>query len=146
MKWYICASFTRRGECVCLAAWLKTMGHTVTSKWVYDGDDVTDDGVWADMDDEQQADWAASNLDGIDEADAIVIITEHPGSEYVRGGRHVETGYALALKRHAMLLWQVHIIGPAENCFHHIHDARRHASVHDFKAAVLVDDAEKVGG
>ena len=134
MKWYICASFARRVECVCLAAWLKTMGHTVTS-----------DGVWADLDDEQQAAWAASNLDGIDEADAIVIITERPGSEYVRGGQHVETGYALSRNRLG-LLSAVHIIGPAENCFHHISEARRHASVHDFKAAVLVDDAERVGG
>ena len=130
---------------MCLAAWLKSMGHSVTSRWVYEGDNATDDGVWADLDDEQQADWASINLDGIDEADAIVIITEHQGSEYVRGGRHVETGYALACKRRA-LLSQVHIIGPAENCFHHISDARRHATIPEFKAAVLVDAAEKVGG
>ncbi len=44
--------------------------------------------------------------------DLFVTFSEHPGSPHVSGGRHVETGMALAMDR------RVIVVGPAENIFH----------------------------
>ncbi len=45
-------------------------------------------------------------------ADCVVSFTEAPRSTSSRGGRHVEFGMALGLRKHCV------VIGPRENVFH----------------------------
>lgn len=97
---------------------LHKCGHEVTSRWI-----TTDKrfhrGVEAYTDAERTAIALMDEEDVRQATDGVVLIAEPPG-QMVPGGKHVETGMALALGR------PVYVIGRKENIFHW------HPAVHVF--------------
>lgn len=112
MKFYLAGRYGRREELYGIAAMIEGMGHTVTSRWVR-GEHEAEDG------EPQPAlarRWAEEDLADIEEADVLVAFTEEPDSSAPRasrGGRHVELGYALGIRK------AVYLVGPRENVFCH---------------------------
>jgi hypothetical protein len=78
---------------------LKTRGHKIVSRWVYD-DSVCDvaEGVCAQRD-----------LDDLEGTDTLIAFTGGG-----RGGRHVELGYSLAIGTNVI------VIGKREHIFHYL--------------------------
>lgn len=58
--------------------------------------------------------YAVMDLDDIYRADKMIFFSEDPNKGVVRGGRHVEFGYALALGKPIL------VVGPKENIFHYL--------------------------
>lgn len=109
MKAYLCARYGRQAEMREVAQFLEAHGHTVTSTW-HDQDIPDCDNP----DPMQAARWACTDIDEIDAGDTLIAFTENPDSPHGRGGRHVETGYALNAGKRLVR------VGPCENIFHHL--------------------------
>ena len=101
MKIYLAATFGSRPEMERVADRLKLHGFTITSEWVYGGEDGLSREQIAIMD-----------LEHVDAADAVVSFTYPRGTLTSGGGRHVEFGYGLARGKRLVL------IGARENVFH----------------------------
>lgn len=107
MKIYIAShSQTRARE---LSEVLEANGYGVVSRWIT-CDPKFGHGVDAYSDDERRA-LTVMDEEDVRLADALVLIAEAAG-QYVPGGKHVETGMALALGR------EVIVMGRRENIFH----------------------------
>lgn len=105
LRVYLCAAFSRQTEMATYAAVLRSLGVRVIARWL---DAPVDDlGNPAAM---REA--AIECCEDIAQVDTVLAFTEPRGSAYWTGGRHVEVGYALALRR------RVVTIGPLENVFH----------------------------
>jgi nucleoside 2-deoxyribosyltransferase len=85
---------------------LVALRHTCTATWL-------DLQGYASIpgDDAQRAKAAVTCEREVKEADVLILIAE-PDGERVRGGKHVETGMALALGK------RVYVLGKRENVFH----------------------------
>jgi hypothetical protein len=122
---FLSSCYERRAEMLALAAQIETAGHSVSSRWLLGGHENADGSPpepW------QRAQWAAEDLTDLDRATELVYVSgcgmgcaSHP-----RGGRHVEFGVALALRK------IVHLIGPRENIFHHLGWVRRYDTAEIF--------------
>lgn len=111
MNVYLAARFGRRPELVQYADELESNGITVSSRW------LRGDHEWSVKDDEAipvsiQARFAQDDIDDLMAADVVVCFTESPRIGPARGGRHVEAGYALAMRK------QVICVGYRENIFY----------------------------
>lgn len=111
---YLAARFSRKRELQGYARRLADLGVNVTSRWLRDGAHE-----WTGTPDHliphvAQAAFAGEDLEDVATADAFVLFTEEVNRHGTRGGRMVELGYALALKKN------VAIIGPRENVFCHL--------------------------
>jgi nucleoside 2-deoxyribosyltransferase len=120
MKVYLAAPYACRDGLRGLAAELVKIGMSVTSSWLTEKQaiDAGTVGAAADLADAQVRHHVQTDFRDIERADVLVAFT---GAAAVRfnasnvshsGGRHVETGYALALGK------PVIVIGPPENVFH----------------------------
>lgn len=89
---------------------LQASGHVVTSRWIT-ADKKFHRGVDAYTDAERTAIAVMDEEDVRQANDGVVLIAE-PTGQMVPGGKHVETGIALALGR------PVFVIGRKENIFH----------------------------
>lgn len=107
LKLYLAGRYGRRLELRAYAEQLRAIGHTVTSRWLDCEHEAFDDAPTR----EQMLDWAEDDTSDINDADVFVAFTEAPDSQYGRGGRHVEFGYALAMGKYTVR------IGPVENIF-----------------------------
>src|SRR5256885_1088546 len=85
-------------------------GHTITARWITD-DKKFCSGVAAYTDDERIALARMDEEDVRRASDGLVLIAEPEGVN-VPGGKHVETGIAIALGR------RVFVLGRRENIFH----------------------------
>lgn len=103
MKIYLAGRYERRLELVDIAKELKSFGHEITSRWLDGSHDNADPKECATID-----------LDDIDAADAILLISENGANTHSRGGRHFEFGYAYALGK-TMILF-----GKEEGVFHYL--------------------------
>jgi hypothetical protein len=109
VKIYLCARYGRRDELREYATEANRAGLHVVSRWLYlnEADSAGPD---------EQARWAERDWDEIRQCDALVFFAETdplaPGAG--RGGRNVEWGLALALRRMRIL------VGAPENCFHQL--------------------------
>lgn len=104
MKFYVA---TRRQENARLVrAELLMDGHTCTASWI-DLKDYGDGGKT----EEQLREIALTCEREVRAADVLVLVSEQDGA-YVPGGKHVETGMALAWNKVVLVL------GPPENVFH----------------------------
>jgi len=125
MKVYLASRYSRRKELCEYRTRIRTMGHTVTSRWL-DGDhQITDDGkplgeegerVFEDMDDPRgdalRQLFLRHDMDDVRAADVLIAFTETPRAPGGgRGGRHVELGLALGWHK------RIIIVGPRENLF-----------------------------
>ena len=104
MKIYIASSDQHAGKA--LRDTLASAGHSVTSRWLDDPDYVS---LPADAVKNRAS--AVSNIDDIRPV-ALLILRAEPDGTFARGGKHVETGVALALQKPILVL------GYPENVFH----------------------------
>lgn len=88
---------------------LEGHGHVIVARWI-DCDTKFGLGVSAYSDDERRA-LAVMDDEDVRRADALVLLAE-PEGQTVPGGKHVETGIAIALGR------LVFVLGRRENLFH----------------------------
>jgi nucleoside 2-deoxyribosyltransferase len=105
---------------------LEAFGHEVTSTWLRQADDDTNDS-------------AVMDLHDVTRAEALVLLNPREFQHSGTGGRHVEFGYALALGKPLV------IVGMRSNVFHQLnHVVRVHADREILNAldlaAVLVRD------
>ena len=127
MKVYIASRFSRihEAEHVVRPA-LEAAGWTVTSRWHREQASQPIDGAMAHHTAEENRFFASRDLEDVDAADALVLLTEEPESCWPRGARFVEYGYALA-KGKVLIL-----VGPRENVFHWLlPDSAVFASIQD---------------
>ena len=83
-------------------------GHDVTSRWIKGDHEITTDAKG----DEERRRFAEEDIQDLMEADVIIFHSDPFFFRSGRGGRHVEFGMALALKKKIVL------IGERENVFH----------------------------
>ncbi len=88
---------------------LESQGHVIVARWI-DCDAKFGLGVGAYSDEERRA-LAVMDEEDVRTADALVLLAE-PEGHLVPGGKHVETGMAIALQR------PVFVVGRRENLFH----------------------------
>jgi hypothetical protein len=108
MRIYIAAAFGQRVEVAEKARELEALGHEVTGRW-FEDPPLEGNGICPETRDECVR-RAAIDLKAIDACDTFVLL---PGLS-ATGGKHVETGYALALARRKRVVR----LEPAENVFH----------------------------
>ena len=91
---------------------------TCTSTWLTETFDINEGvtGPAAELDDATVSEHALNDLSDVDDCDVFVLITaKYLGVEATAsGGRHVETGYALARGK------RIIVLGEPENVFHRI--------------------------
>ena len=118
MRVYIAAPYAARNQCRAFAVVLRSEGIEVTSTWLEETTEISAStvGPASAIADEQVALHAHADLWDIDQADALVLLTEsvaetgtHPSTT---GGRHIETGYAIGRGL------EVLVVGEPENVFH----------------------------
>lgn len=102
MKIYVAALFGSRPQMELVCDKLKSLGHEVTARWVYGGEEGL-----------SRTKIALLDLEDVDDADIVLSFTLPLGTLFNGGGRHVEFGYALAKGK------RVVIIGERECVFHH---------------------------
>lgn len=84
-----------------VAEYLKGLGHQITARWVYGGEDgLTREQI------------ALLDIEDVNACDAVISFTQPYGSVNKGGGRHVEFGYGLAKGKRLL------VIGERENVFH----------------------------
>ena len=112
MKLYISARYGRRPEAEGVARMLQDAGHEITSRWVWR--DQPQDYETATH--EEVGEFAMEDLEDVCLAQGLVALSEPSDNPWGRGGRHVELGYALGLRK------EVFVVGPLENIFHYLLD------------------------
>jgi len=126
MNIYIAARFSKRPECNKLSAYLKTLGHNITSRWVLpESDHVKRTGLSKQAEDSARRRFAVEDIEDIENCGWMISFMEEPRNDS-RGGRHVEFGYALALGK------KLTILGPRETVFHHLENVEHFESVESF--------------
>lgn len=140
MKVYIAAPYAARDALRPYAAELELIGMPVTSRWLKEQHDTaTGGGAATPLPDDQVRVHVDHDFRDIDTADTLVLFTAAAAADLLEagteargrlhsGGRHVETGYALA--RHKRVI----VIGEPECIFHR---AARVQIVPNWHAAVL---------
>lgn len=116
MKVYLANQYRHKELMKLAATELRSKGIEVTSTWPDEPHEPN-----AQMDDlsgEHLVEYAYRDLLEISQADYMVFFSVSPTTPTVRGGRHVEFGYALGLRKPVL------VVGPKENIFHHISDVR----------------------
>lgn len=105
-KFYIAARFSRQEEMRKVEADLKSFGHEVTSRWLYEESTGSDETL--------KAKWARYDVEDVRNASTFLFFAEDEDAGYMTGGRHVEFGMAVAFGM------QILVIGGKENIFHHL--------------------------
>jgi nucleoside 2-deoxyribosyltransferase len=111
-KIYLAAKYSQKEEMLVVRKLLYKAGLLCTASWLNEPhapgttlDQVTENDL---------CEFAQQDMDDIRRCDIFVLFSVDPLQPTVRGGRHVETGYALGLGR------PVHVVGPKENIFHYL--------------------------
>jgi len=121
---YLAGRYSRREELCGYKADLEARGHRVPARWLLGEHQVhgleaaraiEDDGP---VPAEQAVLFAEDDIDDLLAADVLVNFTEAPRSVASRGGRMVEFGVALGLRRVGQGRHELYIVGPLENVFH----------------------------
>jgi nucleoside 2-deoxyribosyltransferase len=120
MRIYLAAPYAARAQVREYAAELERIGFTSSASWLEETHEINSGttGAATDIDDAAVAAHASTDLRDIERSDALVLLTgnalgldaAHSGS----GGRHVETGYAIALAKPVL------VVGEPENVFHRL--------------------------
>lgn len=113
---YLAAPYGARERIRRYATELEAAGFVVTSTWLRETHEINagTQGAATSLPDDTVAAHAEADMADIDQSDALVLFTaKHLGIEG-GGGRHIETGYALA--RHLPVV----VVGEPENVFHRL--------------------------
>lgn len=116
MKVYLAARYSTKDQIAKYAEELRALGIEVTSTWLEEPHSPTSQ--LNELEGEQHTFYALNDLRDVDAADALVFFSVPPTQPMVRGGRHVEFGYALG-KRLPIV-----VVGPKENIFHYLPSVR----------------------
>ena len=115
-KIYLAAGYSRKAEIHKYKERLEAEGFTVVSTWTEEPHVIPENGdttkIFKSQTDPQKTEIATRDLEELDQADTLVLFSEDPDVPHVRGGRHVEFGYALKASK------DIYVIGPKENIFH----------------------------
>lgn len=122
MKVYLAACFEQQEEVRSKAVDLQSMGIECTSRWRFEVDPP------GGSTEEFKNRCASYDLEDIRRADVFLLLTNKTST---RGGKHVETGYALALGKPIVLCG-----GRRENVFHSL-TGITHANDWDEARAIL---------
>lgn len=109
---YLAARYSEKDEINQVADMFRSRGISVTSSWLDESHDPKSS--MADIPTDFLKVYAETDIRDIDSADWFVFHSVDPDVATVRGGRHVEFGYALAKRK------KILVVGPKENIFHHI--------------------------
>ena len=131
MKIYLASRYSRIKEMREIAAFLRNIGHEITSRWIKGNHQISDDGLSTEAKQEERMRFATEDLDDLMNADLCLNFTEKPRGTNSRGGRHVEFGIALSAGK------KVVVIGPRENVFHCLPIVEWHP---DFQAFIKSGD------
>lgn len=114
MKVYLAAPYGSRQTIRSYAAELRAIGITVTSSWLDEQHEINDgtQGAAVALSDEQVSQHAQTDIREVRNSDLIVLFTAKAAGAEGGGGRHVETGIALALRKPVL------VVGEPENVFH----------------------------
>ena len=126
LTFYFAARYSRREELCAYKDELERWGHRVPARWLLGEHQVH--GLEATraveatgaVPAEQARLFATDDIEDVLAADVIVSFTEAPRSSATRGGRHVELGIGLGLRRSGpeVAAPTLIVIGPLENVFH----------------------------
>ena len=128
MKIYLAAQYRRKEEMKVVRRLLHEAGHICTSSWLKEPHDanITMDQCTT----EDLRFFAEQDLDDIRRSDIFVIFSVDPLLPTVRGGRHVEMGYALGLGK------PVYVVGPKENIFYYLPGLKHFACISDLISGI----------
>jgi hypothetical protein len=126
-----------------LAAELRRMGHTVTSRWLEESSrpdcGTLPDGRSRIAPPEDRGAFAAQDIEDVRAADVVVSFTESDDAPASRGGRHVEYGAAFAWGKRLV------VVGHRENVFHHLPGVEFYPSQWDMLRALAAEAASTLG-
>lgn len=129
MRVYLAAPYPSRDVLREYANDLFHIGFQVTSSWLLEEHEISPgtSGAAVDLPDDQVDKHALDDMADIDRSELLVLFTENVVQGPSGGGRHVETGYALAKGM------PIIVVGDPENVFHRLQDGRvvRVADWHD---------------
>jgi len=121
---YLAARYSRREELCIYKADLEARGHRVPARWLLGEHQVhgleaaraieNDGPIPAD----QAVRFAQDDVEDLLAADIVVSFSTEPRTGSSRGGRHVEFGMALGMRRAGAALPLLVVVGPLENVFH----------------------------
>lgn len=134
MRIYLASRYSRRLELCEYRSALEAVGHTVTSRWLNGSHQVSDGGTplteagesLVEGDDggtspeaaRLREQFAYEDFRDVEQCDQLIAFTEPPRSNASRGGRHVELGLALGMRK------RVWVVGYRENIFCWLDDVR----------------------
>jgi nucleoside 2-deoxyribosyltransferase len=130
---YLAAMYSEKNEISAQAEVFRNHGIGVTSTWL---EELHHPNIqMSEVATNDLTCYAENDIRDIESADWFVFHSVEPTIPTVRGGRHVEFGYALARGK------KILVVGPEENIFHHL-PAVQH--VNDWESAVnfLINQGE----
>ena len=124
LTFYLAARYGRREELCAYKADLESRGHRVPARWLLGDHQVH--GLEAAQAVERGGAvpapearlFAEDDMADLLASDVVVSFTEPPRTSASRGGRHVEFGIALGLRRAGGQMRHLFVVGPLENVFH----------------------------
>lgn len=125
MKIYLASRYSRRLELCGYRDELQKAGHQVTSRWLDGSHQISDSGVPIGENGEALVEggsdspesfqlrrqFAVEDYADVAAAELVIAFTEPPRSNASRGGRHVELGIAMGLRKYII------VVGYRENIF-----------------------------
>jgi nucleoside 2-deoxyribosyltransferase len=116
MKVYLAAPYGARTLVAGLATELPQVGMRCTSTWLEEQHEITPgtEAAATALDDATVSGHAVQDLADVSRSDVLVLFTAAYFGVEGGGGRHIETGYALAMGK------PIIVIGEPENIFHRI--------------------------
>lgn len=121
---YLAGQYARRDEFRGYVDELAKHGVTVNSRWLQEQEPLNSN--MGDHSVEFYKKTSTIDLEDIDNADAILFFSEDPTVGVVRGGRHVEFGYALGKGI------PIYVVGFYENVFHYHKNVKHFGSLDKF--------------
>lgn len=134
MRIYLAGPYSKREQLRAYGDELTRVGFTIASTWLEETHEINagTTGAASALTDDQVSGHAMTDLLDVERSDLLVLFTAPSvglaPEQNTSGGRHVETGYALALKK------PVIVVGEPENVFHRL---RTITVVPDWHEAVL---------
>lgn len=116
MKVYLASRYSTKDIIKGCAKELRDIGIEVTSSWLEEphGPEVQ----LTQISGEESTQYAYRDLVDISSADILVFFSVDPTIATIRGGRHVEYGYALGIRKPIL------VVGPKENIFHSLSEVK----------------------
>lgn len=127
---YLAGPYAARDTLAAYAHELMDVGYRVRCRWLDGTHELGPEGPAVEAARADRIRWAREDLQDVGGADILVSFTAAavlPVTEQHRGksgGRHIETGYALALGKKVIL------VGEPENVFHWLPEVERHTDWH----------------